>query len=124
MDWRMPETNGLELAKLIWERPPSRNLPILVVTAYDRVDMQHEARAIGISEVLIKPVTPSSLLEALGRVIDDARNRALKDNPNDSPSNEHDAEDNKHKPTRAMSSVLGPMEESTLAEQEGIATDM
>ena len=25
MDWRMPETNGLELAKLIWERAPTRN---------------------------------------------------------------------------------------------------
>ncbi len=123
MDWRMPETNGLELAKLIWERAPTRNLPILVVTAYDRADMQHEARAIGISEVLIKPVTPSSLLEALGRVIDDAHNRALEENPNACPHTGHDVA-GKHKPTRPIGSVLGAMEESALAGQEGIATNM
>jgi polar amino acid transport system substrate-binding protein len=72
LDWRMPGMDGLETAHKIKDHP-SIELPptIIMVTAYGRNEVMQEAQEIGLGGFLIKPVTPSLLLdtimEALGK---------------------------------------------------------
>lgn len=66
-DFKMPEMNGLELAKRLHEINP--DIPILLVTGYGDLISAEEMKAIGISGVLMKPFT---LLE-----IDTMVNQAL-----------------------------------------------
>jgi two-component system sensor histidine kinase/response regulator len=63
VDWKMPEMDGLETAKRI--RPASRSMRIVMVTAFGREDVRTEAESAGIDAFLVKPVSPSSLLDAV-----------------------------------------------------------
>ena len=65
LDWKMPGMSGVELAAHIRHTTAQSNLPIIMVTAYDRDVVLREARKAGIDEVLSKPVTPSALHAAL-----------------------------------------------------------
>ena len=77
LDWRMPGMDGMEAARQILAlglTPP----PILVlVSAYGREEMVKEAEAMGIVNMMVKPLSPSMLfdttMEAMGRT--DAENR-------------------------------------------------
>ena len=77
LDWRMPGIDGMEAARQILAlglTPP----PILVlVSAYGREEMVKEAEAMGIVNMMVKPLSPSMLfdttMEAMGRT--DAENR-------------------------------------------------
>ena len=74
LDWQMPTMDGLQTAKEI------RNLmahddvrsignpQLAMVTAYSREDLLPQAASLGITEVLAKPVSPSTLLDALMRL--------------------------------------------------------
>ncbi len=65
LDWRMPDMDGLECARILnreLQRPPC----VVMVTAFSRDDLLRELRreAIEIEQVLTKPVTPGSLADA------------------------------------------------------------
>lgn len=66
MDWQMPGVDGLEAAQYIKEKS-NKKIPtphIIMVTAYDREEFREKAAQAGLS-VLIKPVSPSMLLDTL-----------------------------------------------------------
>lgn len=66
MDWKMPGKNGLETIRHLQSRPEIDELPALVmVTAYSRQDIQKEAEELGLDGFLLKPITPSTLLDTL-----------------------------------------------------------
>ncbi|MBF0214325.1 MAG: PAS domain S-box protein, partial [Magnetococcales bacterium] len=71
LDWQMPGMNGLETARLIRRDATMKSSLVVMVTAFGRQEVMKEARAIGINGFMLKPVTPSLLLntvqEALGR---------------------------------------------------------
>ncbi|WP_305072666.1 response regulator [Propionivibrio sp.] len=72
MDWRMPGLNGDEAARRIRENPAIAMQPkIVMVSAYGREDVMHMAERAGVDGFVVKPVSPSSLLDgmlsALGR---------------------------------------------------------
>lgn len=67
VDWKMPDMDGLSLVQQARSSMPQRRTPFILVTAYDRSGLRNEAHSMGVQEVLIKPVTPSGLLEALMR---------------------------------------------------------
>ncbi len=60
-DIEMPRIDGLELAKKIRER--SREIPILLLTAYSEKERLINAIKIGVNRYLIKPFGPQKLLE-------------------------------------------------------------
>jgi len=76
LDWRMPEMDGLVLAKRIRADHPSYPIPILMVTAYGREELLKSAEGIGIDNVLIKPVSASTLFECVTQALG-ASNDAL-----------------------------------------------
>lgn len=66
LDWQMPNMDGLAVAKAVRGLNGAAQLPIVVmVTAYAREDLVKAAGADAIDAVLIKPVTASSLFNAV-----------------------------------------------------------
>ncbi|CAK0742962.1 two-component system, sensor histidine kinase and response regulator [Gammaproteobacteria bacterium] len=64
LDWQMPGLNGMETARRIKSYTTDSPL-IIMVTAYGRGLITKEAMAAGIGNLLIKPITPSLLLDTL-----------------------------------------------------------
>ena len=69
MDWQMPTMDGIECARRLQADVSLAKSPaVILITAYGRDDARGEAeqRSVHIDSVLTKPVTPSSLLDAVG----------------------------------------------------------
>ncbi|MES2951152.1 MAG: response regulator [Pseudomonadota bacterium] len=71
LDWQMPVMSGLEAARRIRSLPGARTPHLAMVTAYSREDLIGQATAMGITEVLSKPVSPSMLFDSLIRLMTD-----------------------------------------------------
>ncbi len=66
MDWKMPGMDGLETTRQLHSNQDIKELPhILMVSAYGREELKEQAEDIGISNFLVKPVNPSTLLNAI-----------------------------------------------------------
>jgi two-component system sensor histidine kinase/response regulator len=65
MDWIMPGINGIETARLIKQDTALTSSRVILVTAHGREDVFHQAREVGLDGVLLKPVNPSLLFDAL-----------------------------------------------------------
>ncbi len=63
VDWMMPEMDGLETIRRM--RQISRKLRVILVTAFGRDEVRSQARAAGCDGFLTKPVSQSSLYDAL-----------------------------------------------------------
>lgn len=64
IDWQMPEMSGVEIAKKI-RGLAGRDVPIIVITAYDWSDIAQEAREAGVTAFCAKPLFMSDLKSAL-----------------------------------------------------------
>ena len=71
LDWRMPGMDGMETARQILALGLSPSPILVLVSAYGREEMLKEAEAIGIVNMMVKPLSPSMLfdttMEAMGR---------------------------------------------------------
>ncbi|MBF0507003.1 MAG: response regulator [Nitrospirae bacterium] len=72
MDWRMPGLDGIESSRRIRKDLKMSDLPmIIMVTAYGRDEVIHQAEEAGINAFLIKPVSESlmfnTIMEVFGR---------------------------------------------------------
>ncbi len=68
LDWKMPNLDGLETARLIRKNYPDK-IPILLLTAYDWGEIEQEAIEIGIDHFMPKPFFMSTFKEAIRRVM-------------------------------------------------------
>jgi signal transduction histidine kinase/DNA-binding response OmpR family regulator len=69
-DWKMPHMNGVELGEKILEQGFLSNPPkFVIVTAYDRDDMLKKAQHINLASSITKPVSASTLLDTVMRVM-------------------------------------------------------
>jgi signal transduction histidine kinase/DNA-binding response OmpR family regulator/HPt (histidine-containing phosphotransfer) domain-containing protein len=76
-DWKMPGMDGAEAAsRLMRTRDLPSRLPVILVTAYEREYATRHADEAGIDAVLHKPVSPSTLHDALLSVLSPAERRA------------------------------------------------
>lgn len=62
-DIKMPFMDGLELSRRVKEELP--DLRVLILSGYDNFAYARQAIQVGVTEYLLKPVTPSRLLESL-----------------------------------------------------------
>ncbi|MCG3195197.1 MAG: Signal transduction histidine-protein kinase BarA [Thermoanaerobaculia bacterium] len=70
MDWKMPGINGMETTKRIKDSQRLPQTPIVVmVSNYGREEIMKNAGTAGLDAFLIKPVTPSLLLETIMHVL-------------------------------------------------------
>jgi PAS domain S-box-containing protein len=71
MDWKMPGLDGIECVRRLRDGHLSHAPAVIMVTAYGREEALGSAmeRGVPLQSVLIKPVTPSTLLEAIGEAL-------------------------------------------------------
>lgn len=63
LDWKMPGMDGLETARQILAK--THEPALILLTAYESESVRPQAAAVGIRVVVTKPVSPSTLQEAL-----------------------------------------------------------
>ena len=63
IDWRLPDMNGIEVARQI--RNLKDDTPIIILTAYDWDDIEEEAKAAGVTGFCSKPIFMSDLRDTL-----------------------------------------------------------
>ena len=76
VDWHMPGMSGLETVRGI-RKLAGEDAYILILTAYDWVDIENEAKEVGVSGFVPKPLFPSDLRKALAQ----ACGKAIPDRP-------------------------------------------
>ena len=70
VDWQMPSLDGIETSKRILAMPAVSAPPRLVmVTAYGREDVLKQAEENGLENVLVKPVTSSTLFDTIVAIL-------------------------------------------------------
>lgn len=67
VDMMMPGMTGAEVIRRLRADPVNKNVPMLILSAYDSVALIEEARAAGADDYLVKTLSPDELLQ----VIDD-----------------------------------------------------
>jgi two-component system sensor histidine kinase/response regulator len=72
MDWKMPGMDGVETVQRLQDEHLTKTPSVIMVTAYGREEALGDAeqRGVVLKTVLTKPVTSSTLLEAIGEVLD------------------------------------------------------
>ncbi|MBF0193456.1 MAG: response regulator [Magnetococcales bacterium] len=71
MDWQMPEMDGITCMQQLQKQTQIAPPAVIMVTAFSREDAMKSAVKSGVvlKSILAKPVTPSSLLDAIGEVL-------------------------------------------------------
>jgi signal transduction histidine kinase/DNA-binding response OmpR family regulator/HPt (histidine-containing phosphotransfer) domain-containing protein len=70
LDWKMPEMDGFETARVIKSDLRLKTPPLVImVTAYGREQVLRQAEDLNLEGILIKPVSPSVLLDTLYDVL-------------------------------------------------------
>jgi two-component system sensor histidine kinase/response regulator len=65
LDWQMPGMDGLQAARAIKACELGRKPVIIMVTAHGREQVLRSAESAGVEALLVKPIAPSLLLEAV-----------------------------------------------------------
>ena len=65
LDWMLPGMNGLDAAQSIRNRSETHTLPIIVMSAYAGKEEEARCAELGVNVFLRKPVTASSLFDAV-----------------------------------------------------------
>lgn len=68
IDWKMPGMDGLETAKRI-RAIVGPEVTIIIMTAYDWISIEHEAKLAGVNLLMSKPMFKSSLVSAFSRAL-------------------------------------------------------
>ncbi len=67
IDWQMPDMDGIETTRRICQIA-GYDAPIILLSAYDCTDIEEEARTVGVTDFVNKPLFQSDLRNALQRV--------------------------------------------------------
>jgi DNA-binding NtrC family response regulator len=66
-DWKMPELDGIEMARRIKKENP--NIEVIMITGYPSVESSIKAMRSGVSDYVPKPFTPEELSDAVMRAL-------------------------------------------------------
>ena len=72
IDWLLPDMNGIEVARRI-RQETGKDVPIIVLTAYDWADIEEEAREAGVTAFCSKPLFYSELRGCLYSIVSPKR---------------------------------------------------
>ncbi len=84
LDWKMPGMDGLEATRAIRAKVGD-DIPVIIISAYDRTDIEDEAREAGASGFISKPLFPSTVYSKMNEIFhfDDSMPVASEDNGDD-----------------------------------------
>ncbi|MGM9603443.1 MAG: hybrid sensor histidine kinase/response regulator [Faecousia sp.] len=68
IDWKMPDMDGIATTRAI-RRAVGRDVPIIIISAYDWSDIEQEARAAGANAFISKPLFRSRLAKAFSTLV-------------------------------------------------------
>ena len=68
IDWKMPDMDGIETARRI-RGIVGPDVTIIIMTAYDWISIEHEAKMAGVNLLMSKPMFKSSLISAFTRAL-------------------------------------------------------
>jgi two-component system sensor histidine kinase/response regulator len=69
LDQQMPGMDGMEVLERIRRNPVLESVVIMMLTSRDQVEIAARCRQMGVETYLIKPISPSDLLESILRAI-------------------------------------------------------
>lgn len=69
LDWMLPGMNGIEAARAIRSNALTRDIPLILTSAYAGREEEGQALAAGVNVFLPKPITASSLLDAVAEAL-------------------------------------------------------
>jgi len=69
LDWMMPGTSGIELARRLRADPATKDLPIIMLTAKADEDNKVQGLEAGIDDYITKPFSPKELIARLKAVL-------------------------------------------------------
>ncbi|WP_130862754.1 EAL domain-containing protein [Bacilliculturomica massiliensis] len=75
IDWKMPEMDGLETARRI-RAIVGPEVTIIIMTAYDWISIEHEAKLAGVNLLMSKPMFKSSLVSAFTKALGEKEEQA------------------------------------------------
>lgn len=75
VDWKMPDMDGIETAKRIRSRI-GREVPIIMLSAYDYSEVEREARAAGVNGFITKPLFKSRLTTVFKQLVHGGQNKS------------------------------------------------
>ncbi|MBR1919297.1 MAG: response regulator [Spirochaetales bacterium] len=78
LDWKMPDIDGIEVARQIRARVGD-GIPIVLVSAYDWSDLEDSAKAVGIDGFISKPLFRSTLYYKLSELLGNEKVHAEED---------------------------------------------
>lgn len=73
MDWKMPEMDGIETARQI-RKQVGRDIPIIMLSAYDYSEIEDEAREAGVDCFIAKPLFKSRLKTVFHQIVQSDEN--------------------------------------------------
>lgn len=68
LDWKMPGMDGLETWRCIVDKLQDDLPKAIIVSAYDKEKIEEESLQLGIEDILLKPITESSLYDSIVRI--------------------------------------------------------
>jgi CheY-like chemotaxis protein len=63
LDLRLPDVSGIDVLRMI--KRDGRKVPVIMMTAYQTIDVMAQAMRLGAADFLEKPLTPDDLLQAV-----------------------------------------------------------
>jgi two-component system chemotaxis response regulator CheY len=69
-DWNMPQMSGIELLKAVRTTEEWKDLPFLMVTAEGQKEHVIEAVKHRVSNYIVKPFTPETLMEKINKIFE------------------------------------------------------
>jgi two-component system, chemotaxis family, chemotaxis protein CheY len=72
-DLEMQPMNGIEFTRMVRRGKANNHVPIIMVSGHTDVNHVRDARDAGVTEFLVKPVTPKNLFDRIGDVFERPR---------------------------------------------------
>lgn len=69
LDWMLPETSGIELARRLKRDPATAEIPIIMITAKTEEDNKVQGLEVGADDYITKPFSPRELVARLRAVL-------------------------------------------------------
>lgn len=82
IDWKMPDMDGLETARQI-RNIVGPEVTIIIVTAYDWITIEHEAKSVGVNLLMSKPMFKSTLVSAFNKALGEKEEKVQQTEIND-----------------------------------------